>query len=342
MDLTQQWVKMDASRRSLFKDVAFELVEHWAGDTESPWQHANPPRVPTAFDALLANGRDVKARRVVAFVVTAVAHIWLLWLLFNAFSHSIGEGQGQKRGDGITLIDLSGSISGGAPANPAVQVDVASPAPPVPATPVEASAPSVLKSEWQVSRLRAPASPIDVMPAAPALAAATGGSGSVSGIGAGVGGGGGQGYDPYAGAAPMWKHDTDQGLTQPQRQPQSTQGAVAGASPSQPAKSWRARVAGWLGFEGATANNAGIALDRAALDAALNTARRAAPGAIGTVRVMVQVSLAGNVIGVTVLGGSADPRGRDAMVAALLGRKLFAVAKGGQPSAEIELPEIRL
>lgn len=301
--------------------MAFVQVETWSADAFQRIGTApRPPKV-WPWSGLMANGRDVKARRVVAVALSFALHIGAIWLILDKLASGIGEGEGQGRGDGIVMIDLSGMRSADSAPSPAGAV--ALPPAPTPVTsPVEASAPSdIFKPEWIVSKLRiATAQPVNVAATPPAIAGSV--NGQVGSVGTGVGGGG-QGYDPYAGASPQRRDPNVAMATGDARQ-------AAGLGE---------RVMGWLGYGAASEQ---LTLNQQAFEEATQAVKRALPGVRGRLEVSVRISSDGVILELEVRDMTLDAKIVKRMKSVLVGRKLFNIRSGKKGPHRVFLPTMNL
>lgn len=284
--------------------MAFIQVETWSADA---FQRIGAPAKPAKlwpWGRVVANGREVPARRAAAVALSLAIHLGAIWLILDTFTTGIGKGEGKGRGDGIVMIDLSGLQSADSVPSPS---GAAAPQPiPIPLlNPLEASAPSdSFKPEWTISKLQVATTQPVVAVATATPVAKTGPVNAQAGSAGTGAGGGGQGYDPYAGASPQ------------RRDPNAV--ATTGAASETPGLG--ARVMSLLGLG---ASPEPPVLNKRAFEEATQAIRRALPGVQGRLEISVRISRTGAILDARIKIAALGAQDIKRVRSVLIGRKLF-------------------
>lgn len=312
--------------------MAFTCLETWDAEIERRGRGTGPVSALSATAPILGETASRYINKSSATLLSAIVHLFLLWLLANKLTGAPGPGEGLgSAGKGMTLIDLSSpSAAAAARAAPVTMVQP-SPSPLAQQTELDLTVPTELPPpEWSVARIRTPVEPVPRRQPAPpapapaqpsgAMAAANATSGSATGAGgAGAAGGGEAPYDPYAGAAP-------------QRRKQD--GAMASLA------ALGQRLLG--GSNEAKGDGGELVLDRDALTDIAKRVARSMPGTRGTAEFLVRVSPGGMILDATPTGGSGPDKIRTALRSALVGKLLYSVRGRMNEEKMVRLPIVRL
>ncbi|MEP3226274.1 MAG: hypothetical protein ABJO01_09885 [Parasphingorhabdus sp.] len=179
-------------------------------------------------------------------------------------------------------------------------------------TPIETSVETPVPPEWSRSRIQVPR-----LVSNEAVSPTPSGSGAGQNDASGAGDKSGI-YDPFAGAAPNRKPDSDTALRAPERQP-----------------SLASRLSNALGFgEPVTTDK------QDAFENWVAGLRKRLPRAKGTVQLSVQTASNGLIKSSEIVGGSASPQVKFFVRNAAIGQKLSGL--GARNSGSVTLPVIRL
>jgi hypothetical protein len=304
--------------------MAFRQVEHWEAYGDPLIGGVGSRVEPLWQGRLRASGWDKKLRRGLAATVVLLLHLVLLWLIIDRFAGGTLPEKMKTRGETTLVLELSGeqALDRQAAARLASLTDQA-PVPPnllSPDTPLDLSTASTFRPEWSVARISAAAVPTEALPPAPAPSLTAGSSLTGSGVGLGAGGAG-EGYDPYAGAAPMRRDER-----------------TGAGNATAPTPGYGARLLSALGM--GASPSAEFMLDQREFNAVVAALHSSLPGVHGSVDIEAKVSVTGQILEARIVRQSGDSLLANAARAALLGRRLFVVRHGAVGVLVFALPQI--